>query len=557
MSGASNRDARQGSPHAITQTGKRQVYRAQDILVVDDAAGSLVAIEAALSELGYRLVVALSGDEALARLLEEDFALILLDVQMPGISGFETARIIRSRARNRHVPIIFMTASASEEVEVLEAYALGAVDFLFKPMHPEVLKAKASVLVELQQRTEDLAQQALEQERHAWEAETLREKTAEMQRINAQLAEADRRKDEFLAMLGHELRNPLAPIHLGLELLRHEQALSEDGERNLQIVSRQVAQLTRLVDDLLDVARITAGTIELRRDRIRLDDIVDQAIITSRPLIEEKRHVLIVRGTAGSDVPYVDGDSVRLTQVIANLLNNAARYTAPGGRIEIAFGVDAERAFVRVTDNGCGLRPEVLSRIFDMFVQERTATSGGGLGLGLSLARRLVELHGGQISANSEGVGLGSRFELRLPSVQGPARGRRHSPPMINVVKRRLSVVIVDDNDDIREAMTQLLERKGHVVYAAADGQAGLELIERVNPDVAFVDVGLPLLSGYEVAQQVRISLGRSVWLVAMTGFGQESDRKAALAVGFDLHLRKPASTQALEQAMEGAPIRE
>jgi len=535
------------------------VASGEDILIVDDRPGSLVTIDAALSGLGRRVVSARSGDEALARLLAEDFGLIVLDVQMPSLGGFETARLIRSRERNRYVPIIFITGGARDDAQVLEAYALGALDFLYKPVHPEVLRAKASVLIALQQRARRLAAQSHEQERQRWEADALRKQTEEVRRINAQLAAADRRKDEFLAVLGHELRNPLAPIRLALELIGTDEPLGAESETTRAVALRQVVQLTHLVDELLDVSRITAGKIELRPELLAVSTIVEQAIAVSRPLIDGRGHALRVQ--AGSNAAFVNGDLIRLVQVVANLLNNAARYTMPGGWIEVAFGALVDEVFVRVTDNGCGMRSEALERVFDMFVQERPAgASEGGLGLGLTLARRLVALHDGRIGAHSEGPGRGAAFEVRLPAAAPPALVPQQpgSRTALSAPTRKLRIAVIDDNKDIRRMMSAYLRFRGHEVETAPDGPSGLDLILRMRPDVAFVDVGLPGIAGHEVAQRVRAELGRDGgWLVALTGYGQDSDCKAALDAGFDLYLRKPASTQALEQALAAAPRRD
>ena len=528
----------------------------QSILVVDDTPGNVVAIEAALLGLHRRLIVARSGTEALSRLLETDFTLILLDVQMPGMDGFETARLIRSRPRNQHVPIIFMTAYGRDELQVLEAYSLGAVDFLFKPIHPQVLKAKATFFVELQERTRELARFSLEQARQQWEAEALRQKSEDLAALNATLAEADRRKDEFLAMLAHELRNPLAPIHLALDVIGRRPALADDVERPLQTVRRQIAHLTRLVDDLLDVSRITAGKIELQCETISLSALIEHAVATSEPWFSAKQQQLQVE--AGAEQAFVHGDMVRLTQVLSNLLNNAARYTPQRGLITLAFGRDGGQVFVRVSDTGRGISPELLARIFDMFVQACNEPGCGGLGLGLTLAKRLVELHGGAITAHSDGEDRGSMFEVRLPAVDQPvaansagaAQGRAQAAPS----SLPLRVVVVDDNADIRETMTEFLELEGHQVSTAADGKSALELIVQTRPDVAFVDVGLPVMNGYDVARGVRQALGDArLRLVAMTGFGQDSDRNQALAAGFDVHLCKPASVEAIERVLAGA----
>jgi signal transduction histidine kinase len=533
---------------------------AGDILVVDDNPANLVAIQAALGDFDAGVVRAHSGTEALALLLNRDFALILLDVKMPSMDGFETARMIRSRKRSRHTPIIFITAHGRDDRDILAAYQLGAVDFMFKPLVTEVLRAKVSVFVELQRRSAELATQAsllrdaerreheraLEEERRRWEAESLRRQMEE-------LAAADRRKDEFLAFLGHELRNPLTPIVAGLELVRQKLAESPDADStmvaNTRTMQRQARHLTRLVDDLLDIARINSGKIELRSTLTTIQDVVDQAITTSRPLIDERGHELVVEMPA--DLLLIRGDTVRLVQAVANLVNNAARYTDPDGEIRISVVERAGLAEIHVVDNGHGIDPAFLPRIFEMFVQERDSTAGG-LGLGLSLASRLVGMHGGTLTAFSEGPRRGSEFVVSLPidpkaDVSEVVRSSRPAPS----TKKSLVVALVDDNPDIREMMQQLFSMWGHTVEAADCGETGVELILKLRPHVAFVDIGLPDLDGYAVASRIRSEAGGSgVRLVAMTGFGRDADRKRAQQAGFDLHLPKPADIDSLKRAL-------
>lgn len=532
-----------------------------DILVVDDNPANVVAIEAALGELGARVARAHSGSEALRILLDRDFALILLDVKMPTMDGFETARMIRARKRSSHTPIIFVTAHGRDDREVQSAYALGAVDFLFKPVVPEVLRAKATVFVELQLRTAEVARQAeqireherrehersLEEERSRWEAEALL-------RQMEQLAEADRRKDQFLALLGHELRNPLAPIMAGLELLREKFALrdpqiDDSVKRTRDVIERQSQHLARLVDDLLDISRISSGKIELRKAPVAIQEIVDHAVSTSQPILDERSHRLQVN--LPSVLLHVSGDTVRLVQVVANLLNNAARYTPNGGSISIEAERQNDHVEIRVCDNGRGISPDFLGRVFDAFSQEEVRP-GAGLGLGLSVVRQLVVMHDGSVSVKSKGQGQGSEFSVRLPldRAQKPLDAAVEAEPTA-INGRPLSIVLIDDSEDIRELMADLFRGWGHHVEVAADGESGSELALRSRPDIAFVDIGLPRLDGYGVAEQLRAQLsGEQLRLVAMTGFGQESDKRRALDAGFDLHIVKPASIEALKRAL-------
>jgi two-component system, sensor histidine kinase len=568
-----------------------------DILVIDDNSANLLAIEAALAGLGLNLVTAQSGADGLRQLLERDFALILLDIEMPGMNGFETARLIRGRLRTRHVPIIFVTAFSRDDREILEGYALGAVDFLFKPIVPEVLRAKASVFVELRRRTDEVARQAellreaerqehkrrLAEERQRWESEALREQmekeksnaasmaqkaaelartVAALERVEAeltvqkrQLEEADRRKNEFLALLGHELRNPLAPIVTGLELIRSRPVDDPVVRKACGALDRQVTHLTRLVDDLLDVSRITTGKIDLRREPVALGTVLDRAVAMTRPLYEQ-RAMNIALDVRDRELP-VEVDITRMVQVVSNLLINAAKYSDPGSRVEVTGSREGSEAVVRVADEGRGIDPAVLPTIFDSFVQ--VAKDRGGLGVGLTLARRLVEMHRGTIRARSAGLGRGSTFEVRIPlmgEMVHPIEPEASLPSPLLASSddaAALRIVLIDDNADIRETMQQLLECLGHEVAVADDGPSGVELVLGLRPQVALVDIGLPGFDGYQVARQLRAALpADQLRLVAMTGFGQSSDRDQALAAGFDSHLIKPARTDQIQRALRG-----
>jgi two-component system, sensor histidine kinase len=531
-----------------------------DILVVDDDPRNLAAIEVALGDLAHHLVKAESGPDALRRLLEKDFALILLDVQMPGMDGFETARIIRQRKRSRHTPIIFVTAYSRDDTDILRGYSLGAVDFLFKPIVPEVLRAKASVFVELQQRTAEVRRQA-ERLRQLERQELERELAAERQTWEADLLRQEsRRKDHFLAVLAHELRNPLAPIVTGLELVRQYGIEHEGLERVRESMGRQVRHLMHLVDDLLDVARISQGKVGLRKEAVELGEVVSQAVETVRGLLDERRHELEI---AAPDRPLsLAADSVRLTQVVANLLNNAARHTDPGGRIRVSWTCDGGEAVLRVADNGHGIAPEVRDRIFEMFYQEQEG--GMGLGLGLTLVDQLVTLHGGTVRAYSAGRGKGSEFVVRLP-VEEPLPHPGSEPAGAETARdesqgaadepsahhHALTVVVVDDERDIRQALSDLLASWGHEVRVAEDGRTGVDLILELRPDVALVDLAMPGLDGFSVARQVREELGSGApRLVAVTGFGREEDRRRTHHAGFDDHLVKPATPVDLRRVL-------
>ncbi|WP_280152930.1 ATP-binding protein [Piscinibacter sp. XHJ-5] len=365
----------------------------------------------------------------------------------------------------------------------------------------------------------------------------------ELRRLNAELSDADRRKDEFLATLAHELRNPLAPITNALEILRLKDPADAETRWTRDVIDRQVRQMTRLVDDLLDVARITRGKIQLRLERVTLAGIVHGAIEAARPFIEASGHTLDVRLPA--EPVWLEADATRLTQVLLNLLNNAAKYTPRGGRIEVEAAAAGEAA-ITVRDNGIGIAAEHLARVFEMFSQVAPALerSQGGLGIGLALARGLVDLHGGRIEAHSGGVGCGSEFIVRLPLapaqvVPAPAAG-----PAPAGARQR--VLVVDDNRDAADSLAMMLELSGHQVAIAHDGEGALTHREAFDPDVVLLDIGMPGMNGYEVARRWREAGGTRTRIVALTGWGQEDDKRRAVAAGFDHHLTKPVDPDRL-----------
>ncbi len=362
------------------------------------------------------------------------------------------------------------------------------------------------------------------------------------------LETADRQKDEFLAMLAHELRNPLAPIRNAGEVLSRLDLREPRAEQAVGVVQRQITTLTRLVDDLLDVSRITRGRVELQMKPVQLSEIVSQAVEIVEPLVKEKRQKL---STTTYRALRVQGDPARLVQCIANVLTNAAKYTDDGGAIRLEVREADGDALVTVTDNGIGIPPELQARVFDLFVQGERALdrAQGGLGIGLSVVKRLVEMHGGSVSVFSEGSGHGSRFEMRLPLLERVAPAEVHAPAM-QVTPRR--ILVVDDNEDAADSLTMVLQLDGHQVATAYTAEDALALAEEFRPDVALLDVGLPRMDGYELAGRLRAlaQLDR-VYLVALTGYGQPGDRERALAAGFDSHLVKPAEYRALQDIIE------
>jgi signal transduction histidine kinase/DNA-binding response OmpR family regulator len=671
-----------------------------NILVVDDLPEKLLVYRTILEELGQNLITARSGEEALGLVLKNDFAVVLLDVQLPGMDGFETAALIRKRRRSQHTPIIFLTAFA-DEVRLAEGYAHGAVDFILTPVVPEILRAKVRVFVELYRMTQQVRRQAeervaLAEERtkraaaeeatrrsnflaevsraladsldpdttartlarqavpfladlagvtlagepgQSWRTElawadpvgreprTLRlagpdgprdalrdaveralaggqpERVDDLDiaypapaadrvrsavvlplrargrtlgvltlalgpsgrrhdasefalaedlagragialdnaRLYKDVERADRQKNEFLSMLAHELRNPLAPIRNAAEVLRLSGLDQPQVRWAREVIDRQLSHLVRLVDDLLDVSRITRGKIALKPEPTDLAVVVQHAVEASRPVIEQANHRLEVH--VPPEPVWVNGDPARMTQVLTNLLNNAAKYTEEGGRVILTLTRQGGEAVVQVRDTGVGIPAEMLGAVFDLFTQvDRSLDRAqGGLGIGLTLVKRLVAKHGGTVEAHSEGPGKGSEFVVRLPLLAGP-------PPVVPIqsagrptVGAGLRVLLVDDNVDGADSLAALVRLAGHDTRVAHDGPGALAAAADFRPHVVVLDIGLPGLTGYEVARRLRDDPHLAgVSLVAVTGYGRDEDREQARQAGFDHHLVKP-----------------
>ena len=566
-----------------------KVDGAVNILLVDDQPGRLLSYEAILKELGQNLVTARSGLEALERLMQDEYAVVLLDVSMPGMDGFETASLIHEHPRFERTPIIFVTGVHINELDRMKAYKLGAVDYVLIPVVPEILRSKVAVLVELHQQRRELQQlnSTLAQAHAQLSAAHLNlqaEKTRELENLNAslreavtgleaanralhgeilerarverQLKEADRLKDEFLAMLAHELRNPLAPIHNAVRIMRMKPVGDTQVEWARDVIDRQAAHLTRLVDDLLDVSRITRGKINIDAKPLDLAAAVARAVETVQPMLMQQKHELQIELPA---TPLsVMGDLTRVTQIIGNVLGNAVKYTDAGGRIHLSARLDDGMVEIRIRDNGIGIPASMLPTVFDLFSQAgiMDGRSRGGLGIGLALVKRLVEMHGGNVSVHSAGAGRGTEFTIRLPAavacvwtppsaieatadaplpgVAAPAR-----PEAGNDAKRRM--LLVDDNQDALMSLANLLSLDGHEVRTAADGFLALEAAPEFRPEVAVLDIGMPGMDGYELARRIRSQpWGKNMVLVALTGWGQEGDRRRSKDAGFDSHWVKP-----------------
>ena len=692
-----------------------------NILIVDDLPEKLLVFGTVLEDLGQNLVFVRSGGDALREVLQREFAVILLDVNMPDIDGFETAALIRRYKRSSHTPIIFITSYA-DEMQTAKGYSLGAVDYILSPVVPEVLRSKVKVFVELHTMQRHLRRQAddrvarvaaeaarrlaEESDRRAsflsnasrqlshsldvrvgsqvlldlllpamgslaalflldeqgapdlglmqcvegsggvaasWSAlpdavqqalgmamsgqcqvalapETLRalrgasfgllgqaplargvalplligdrvtgvlfvatdasdadtatrdwaaldsltvraanafenarlyrnlqSEIVERRAAEAELQEANQRKDEFLAMLSHELRNPLAPIRNALEVIRRIAPPDPKFTWAGDVMDRQVRQLTRLVEELLDVARISQGKVSLNKEPEDLNAVIAQSVETAQPFIEQRRHSLQLRLP---DKPvWLQGDFARLSQVFANLLHNAAKYSEERGAIQLELSVAHGEAVVSVRDNGIGIDATLLPRIFDLFSQGQRSLdrSQGGLGVGLTLARRLAELHGGRVEAYSDGAGQGAEFRVFIPCISVVRDDDAPDDEAPAAMAQGCRILIVDDNNDAAESVARFLELEGHEVKTVGDGTQALASVPVFAPQVVVLDIGLPGLSGYEVARRIRVLPPmHDALLIALTGYGQKEDQLRAIEAGFDRHFVKPTDPRAI-----------
>ncbi|MDQ2915113.1 MAG: ATP-binding protein [Chloroflexota bacterium] len=418
--------------------------------------------------------------------------------------------------------------------------------------HTWVTPAESYSIVEADERNRVIA--ALQQKAAALEAESKQRAVLEsaLRGKIDELAEVDRRKDEFLAMLGHELRNPLAPVTTALQIMRIHENEPSRVARSREIVERQIEHMTRLIDDLLDVSRITRGKIELREQPLLLSSVIERAVESARPLIDERGH-RIVLDLPSEPVTFL-ADPARLSQVFANLLNNAAKYTDVGGRIWVRARVEGNDLVVGVRDDGPGLTKDLRKHAFELFMQgpQTRARARGGLGIGLTLVRRLVELHGGTVDALSDGPGHGTEFLVRLPLRLPPVvDGAAPAAPVAAVGPRR-RILVVDDNVDAAEALGELLRDYGHEVATAHDGTQALDHARLHRPEIVLLDISMPEMDGYEVAKRVRGELGLGdALLIAITGYGEDRHRRLAREAGFDHHVTKPVDASKLEELLK------
>jgi len=505
-------------------------------LLVDDLDANLLALEGLLKRDGLELLKARSGSEALELLLVHDFALALIDVQMPGMSGFELAEIMRGTERTRSVPIIFLTAGVVDQQRRIRGYETGAVDFLPKPIEPANLLNKAATFFDLARQREELRQ-----------SETLlRDANEQLAQRNAELARADKSKDEFLAMLAHELRNPLAPLRNATEILQSPEVSLQQREHALQLISRQIENMNHMINDLLDVSRITEGKIELRCKTVELKPILLAVADTAEAACRNAHQQLIV--SLPEEPIFINGDTTRLEQIFGNLIGNACKYSGDGSRISMTAEVVAAEVVVRVSDNGVGISPELLPHVFDLFVQaSRTLDRAhGGLGIGLTIVHRLVKLHEGSIEAHSQGLGHGTEFIVRFPLVKNPQK-EAAAPALSADGGRALKMLIVDDNKDSAETMAMLQELDGHETRVALTGPDAVTVAAEFLPEVVLLDIGLPGMDGFEVARKLRTMPAlQHTFLIALTGYGTHEDRSRAEEAGFNEHLVKPANLEHL-----------
>lgn len=526
-------------------------------LLVDDLEENQIALSALLRRDGLELLKAKSGPEALELLLVHDIALAILDVQMPGMDGFELAEMMRGTERTRRVPIIFLTAGALDNQRRFRGYEAGGVDFLFKPIEPHILRSKCEVFFELYRQRAEVARQRDELRVAAAENERLLELE---QASRARAEQESRLKDEFLATLSHELRTPLNAILGWAQLLENEELPPEEAKQGLTVIERNARTQARLVDDLLDMSRIISGKIGLEIKPVRLPEIVDAAIHTVQPAAEAKGVVLRFLPHS-PELPTVSGDSNRLQQVVWNLLSNAVKFTPRGGRVEIGLEAFANGVQLAVADTGEGIAPTFLPHVFDRFRQADGTTTRrhGGLGLGLSIVKNLVELHGGSIRALSSGKDRGSTFVVTLP-ITTPTRAAdaAHTHHVVTAAEEEaepceirldgLKVLVIDDEPDAREVVRRFLETCGARVALANSVDDAMRTLPAQESDVIISDIGMPGQDGYELIRRVRALSNdqRLIPAIALTAFARAEDNRRAVDAGYNAHLAKPVTRTSL-----------
>jgi two-component system, sensor histidine kinase len=478
-------------------------------------------------------------------------AVVITDDSIYGDSAGQLAETLRHQPAWSAIPIIVLAREgASRHLQQTASDALGNVIIVERPVRAHTLLSVTSSALRTRRHQYQIRDAMLDRER---QAEALRISEVELANQAEALREADRRKDEFLATLAHELRNPLAPIRAGVDLLASSPGIEITG-RTLGVMQRQISHMVRLIDDLLDISRVTRGKLELKRERVTLHAVLAAAVEASRPLVDRGQHSLDVEIEEESLVLFVD--PTRVAQIISNLLNNSSKYTPPGGHIRLTASRTGDSVRIQVHDNGAGIPRGQLARVFDMFSQVNRALerAEGGLGIGLALVKSLVEMHGGSVAAASPGHGFGSTFTVTLPlGAELEAPDSEQARPALEERIRDMRVLVVDDNEDAADLVALLLERAGYSTMIAYDGLSAVRSVENWSPDVVILDIGLPGMSGYDVASELRrIKGGAPPILVALTGLGTFEDKQRAARAGFDLHLTKPVDAKMLQMALDG-----
>ncbi|MGI6120160.1 MAG: response regulator [Desulfosporosinus sp.] len=514
------------------------------ILLIDDRQENLLCLEAVLKSPDYQLVFANSGENALRCLLKDDFAVILLDIQMPGMDGFETARLIRARKRSAMTPIIFITAIYKNEKHIKQGYELGAIDYVFKPFQPNALKWKVAAFVNRHLQNQQLMQQRNLQSQCM--NQRLEQYEKEFRQLSEQVQKVDSQKKEFISILSHELRNPLTSITASISLQKLVRPGGEEDRKARTVMERQTAQLSRLVNDLLDINRFTKNKITLKKEYIELNKLVQQATMDYQEHFIKKGVSLITK-LAVAPI-FLKADPVRLTQAIDNLLHNAVKFTNKGDKtvLMVAHDKKTSEAILTVQDTGIGVNPEILPNLFEPFMQADNSLdrSNGGLGLGLTIVKEIVEMHNGSVDVHSEGIGQGTTLTLRLPSATIDEQGATAN----YLEPRLLRILIIDDIPDITEIMCSLISYLGHEAISASNGPEGITKAKEFNPDVLICDIGLPGMSGYEVARSFRNDNElKDVYLISLSGYAQSEDFEQSKAAGFYQHLAKPVDLDTLK----------
>jgi signal transduction histidine kinase len=516
------------------------------VLIVDDTAANRLSLAAVLAPLGVRIVEARSGAEAIERASSEAFAVALLDVQMPGMDGFEVAKRLRETSAGVELPIVFLTAIHRDELYARRGYAVGAADYITKPFDPDVLKARVKAFVDLFQQRERLRAQQL--------GERTRERDAALERLSALLASeqaarreaevANRAKDVFLAAVSHELRTPLTAI-LGWAMDARRRKPSPEIERALSRIERNARAQMRIVEDVLDIGRVVSGQFRLEVSAANVADAIEGAVVAVRPAAQAKEVTIFETLEAG--LGTIAADPERLQQIVWNLLSNAIKFTPAGGQVEVRAARRDANILIQVIDDGQGIGPDLMPHLFEMFRQADTSPSRrhGGLGLGLAIARQLVQAHGGRIEAHSDGEGKGSTFTVEIPAAPPPAAPSER-PSRAPVQADRLDgirLLLVEDDEDARELLERVLVDQGASVAVASSAPEGLRLLASYRPDVLLSDIAMPGVSGYTFIRMIRSlppERGGRVPAVALTAYTRREDEERALQAGFEAHVSKP-----------------